>query len=234
MATQDSEPLLKLWVDNDREQYSPEAFEAARLVLSERKVAIPPQNPPVPHARPAAAIEIADSFWLGWLRPFLIVGFVVGALGVIRGSGSFQYLFGANGAIALANSMGRSWMTPAILGQSVAYTGLPILLIVGAWRAMRLAANSRTLLLVYAWGSLGLVVYEVGITVYMSYWPRRVDAFVVQGYYEIVRVEPFIGRAIFPLILVLLLRRPEIKRLFHPSQRGFEPETAIKDSRPLY
>lgn len=44
LQSRTDEDLLAVWVENDQEQWSPEFFEAVRLVLTERGVAVPAQG----------------------------------------------------------------------------------------------------------------------------------------------------------------------------------------------
>ncbi len=53
LAEEDTERLREIWIANDRNVYSDEAFGAIRELLTERGVEIPPQNaPPAPPAAP--------------------------------------------------------------------------------------------------------------------------------------------------------------------------------------
>jgi hypothetical protein len=45
MRSKPSDELLTIWILNDRERWSDEAFDAARLVLTERGVCLPEQGP---------------------------------------------------------------------------------------------------------------------------------------------------------------------------------------------
>lgn len=44
-ASKSSDDLLRIWKENDREQWSDAAFEAAREILTERGFELPPQDP---------------------------------------------------------------------------------------------------------------------------------------------------------------------------------------------
>jgi len=46
LEDRDSEDLLDIWRTNDREEWSPETFEAIREILIARNASIPPQNEP--------------------------------------------------------------------------------------------------------------------------------------------------------------------------------------------
>lgn len=58
----ETDQLLKMWMENDRDQWSPEAFEAVKVVLAERGVAIPAQ------ARPVIPVP-GEGFALEYARP---------------------------------------------------------------------------------------------------------------------------------------------------------------------
>ena len=44
LNSKNSEELIKIWVENDREKYPPETFAAIRLILHERGEKLPLQN----------------------------------------------------------------------------------------------------------------------------------------------------------------------------------------------
>ena len=44
LRTRADQDLLAIWIENDQEQWSPEFFEAVRLVLTERGVPVPGQG----------------------------------------------------------------------------------------------------------------------------------------------------------------------------------------------
>src|SRR5687767_6761620 len=79
-----TDEVHRLWKENDRERYSEEAFEAARVILTERGMDVPAQQPwsgRVPVARKARSLDPAsDAFWMAWLRPVLWVGIVIGGM----------------------------------------------------------------------------------------------------------------------------------------------------------
>jgi membrane-associated HD superfamily phosphohydrolase len=45
MEAKSTEELLKIWEENNREEYSDEAFEAIKQLLTERGITLPPQKP---------------------------------------------------------------------------------------------------------------------------------------------------------------------------------------------
>lgn len=60
MRSKDTQELLNLYVENDREQYSEEAFEAIRRLLNERGQALPAQNEAVLPKDDDIAVPPAD------------------------------------------------------------------------------------------------------------------------------------------------------------------------------
>ena len=76
MEHEHEERLLRIWSENDTDEWSPEAFEAVRQILTEREVSIPPQSPPrstapadsFPLAIPLLLIVVASAFvvWYIW------------------------------------------------------------------------------------------------------------------------------------------------------------------------
>ncbi len=56
MRARDTDDLLRIWVENDREEWSDQAFEAVRAVLAERGVDLPTQESP-PSAEPAPVLR---------------------------------------------------------------------------------------------------------------------------------------------------------------------------------
>src|SRR5207244_5585843 len=82
------EELLRLWVENDRGQYSEETFEAVRSLLTERGAELPPQNDPPPMAKramggrwwlpdPPLKLDPTAASWYQWLRVMLGIGAAV-------------------------------------------------------------------------------------------------------------------------------------------------------------
>src|SRR5688500_13024148 len=77
-----TEELLRLWTDNDREHYSEEAFEAARLILTSRGVSLPAQREwtgRMPDPPQAENVDPAShAFCNTWLRPLLWAAIAIG------------------------------------------------------------------------------------------------------------------------------------------------------------
>lgn len=51
MEQKTTDELLSIWIKNDREEWSNDAFEAVKQILTERGIELPPQDPPP--AKPA-------------------------------------------------------------------------------------------------------------------------------------------------------------------------------------
>ena len=212
MREQSTEQLLALWVTNDRAMYSPEAFEAVRLVLAERGLTdLPPQNDPAPIAdrhRPAA--DPAAQHWLGWLRPVLWVCVAAGAgqlphaalvlwrLTIVPAGQSFRIDSLWRGMSAL-----QLWLE--ILGEIV----LPLVLLVGALLCLKLKPWGRLALMTFA--ALRLVV-----AVSTQLWYRRQfsDAGADMWEFVVYALNSVTQSLVLPAVIWVTLRRPEIRALF--------------------
>ena len=60
MSARPDDELLRLWVENDRFQYSAETFEAVRSILAGRGITPPPQDDPPAMAVRAASRRASD------------------------------------------------------------------------------------------------------------------------------------------------------------------------------
>lgn len=103
LRTRADQDLLALWIENDQDQWSPEFFEAVRLVLTERGVVVPPQCVPGSALRGSGVVhqleyEVPErpsrlQWWLKWGRIVLIVDLLCGVAVIVAdwiGSGKFQ------------------------------------------------------------------------------------------------------------------------------------------------
>jgi hypothetical protein len=215
------EDLLRLWRENDRERYSAEAFEAARLILVERGVELPAQEEwkgPVPVAGKARSIDPAsDEFWMGWLRPVLWVGIVLGALGTVHLV--IQVVYDIMGPSVLTGWWGFRAIT--VVAEQWLELLLPVLLMVNAAGCLKRKQIFRTAMLVWAWLWLGravLVLMSVGVSELL--YGEREGLSWVNWLVYVLYGEGF--RAIYPLVVLFLLTRPQIKRLFDVPVWGFD------------
>jgi hypothetical protein len=226
MREQTTEQLLELWVTNDRVMWSPEAFEAVKSLLAERGVKqLPAQNDPAPMAGThSPAQDPVARYWLGWLRPVLWVcvamfvaslprtAMVVWALTVPRGGRS----------ATLADVWRAAGTFEFWVGLIVVELVLPLLLGVGAIGALRLRRWSRIALLTYGVAAVvnGVAAWVLGLWQTRRYWDSATSFLTSTE-----SVRSLAQSLILPVILWLLLRRPEIRTLFVPvmSGRAFEP-----------
>jgi hypothetical protein len=237
MSSLDDAELLRLWVENDRGQYSDAAFEAVRAVLTERGVELPAQNDPPPMAKRLppgraaalpAGLDAASTYWSGWLRPMLWVGVVLGAVQFIGASAVLWSIVGElPSRAALGSVAGQLVREPQVYGNLVNLV-LATLLLLGIWNAMRLRRAGRHLLLVYAWFILAFaVLYSGGLL-----WAEMFRGGV--GLWALRYVSETAHAAAYPLVLLLFLRRPEIKALFERAPTGFDvqPSAAVHSPVP--
>ncbi len=216
MESQNSDQLLAIWVANDQDQYSEEAFEAARLILKDRGVELPPQNEPiknVPEIKPAV-----DPYWVSWLRVVLIVGIALGTatllVGIAEMASGFRDPYGRltgawkTGPLALVNS---------VLTIYTAHVASPLALGVGIVLCWRLKPIGRVILMIYAWLALGLCALE-----YISSIWKLNRPFIDQLPWQAMAGERLIQGMVYPVILLLFLTRSQIRNVFVPSRRGFD------------
>ena len=218
MREQTTEQLLELWTTNDRVTWSAEAFEAIKSILADRgHTDLPRQNDPAPVARPYVATGGPEAiYWMRWLRPVLWIGIVISSLTLF-----YQ-------AVAVLDAWVRSssyWLD-GTWDQSVAtlqYLVLPVLLITASVAGLRLVPWSRTALLTYAWVSLPAGVADFLLLVPGSNWHD------ISVLYEVAGHAVTSGhQLVLPIVLLVLLRRPEIASLFAPGRPGvgFDPAPA--------
>lgn len=219
MREQTTEHLLELWTTNDRVMWSAEAFEAIKSTLAERGHAdLPPQNDPAPVALPYSPARDPDAqYWMGWLRPVLWISIAVGFTSLPRVASVF-WLIASEGSDRLLQSFGVTefWLD-LVLGEVV----LPALLAVGAWACLRGKARGRVLLLAYSVGAAAnaLLVFAIRQVQMLDYFSLAVP-WMLNAVEEVLSLSRSV---VLPLVLWWVLRRPEIRSIFEPSPRGFEP-----------
>lgn len=238
MREQSTEQLLALWVTNDRATYSPEAFEAVRSLLAERGVTtLPPQSDPAPIAeKHSPDADPAVQYWLGWLKPVLWIGIAIAALNLVQVGVSCLVVWDD---LRLAEAMRTPWATSTGLVRTVV---LPVWLLAGSVACIRVVPVGRRLLLLYAF--LALVV---GAAAAVADWWRRwayYDGRETLVSWELAyALDALLGYAhslLLPVILLIFLRRPEIRSVFVAagpagfdlSLMGKSPPTAPAETPP--
>jgi hypothetical protein len=85
LGNKDTQELIRIWSENDRQSYADEAFEAIRLILKERNVGLPEQQVfEVTPQKPGRSGNAVASLVLGILG-FLGLGIITGIPAVICG-----------------------------------------------------------------------------------------------------------------------------------------------------
>jgi hypothetical protein len=218
MAAQTTEQLLDLWVTNDRATWSPEAFEAVKQILAERgRTELPPQNDPAPVAGHFKPTHTADAqYWLGWLRPVIWIAIVVAALMIIRAPLTVW---------TLGRTIWRPLSTTWTLGQLVVPVltdvVLPGWLLIGAIGCLLLRPWARLMLM---WYPLGILAFGLWATIQnVEREPLDQAAGAWLMVVSIARhLERLVQAMVLPIVLALLLRRPEIQTLFRPPRSCFQ------------
>ena len=224
MTSQTTEELVRLWTENDRGHYSSETFEAVRSLLTERGVdPLPPQNDPPPMAarapaRPFVPLSQRDpaaaAFWGALLRPILWIGVALAASKLVQFGAGLVYIIQNlwSGAVGWSD---RDLYV--LLVTSLVQLALVLSLMAGAYLAMRWRARAPAVLLAYAWASLGLAVLRVAWSMY-SVSASFPQTSVLWTLASLDLVEP----VVYPLLLVFLLLRPQVRELFAPHAPAFE------------
>lgn len=162
-----------------------------------------------------AVDEGADEFWMQLLRPILIMGIVLGVLSIVLG---FLSLTQLNEYILTRKRMGRPWLTPQVIFGYAIEVGVPLCLIIGAIRGLKRQSNARLTLLIYAWVSLGLTAYSIGMVLWDILHAAHGNMFFSLAY----SLTNDVWQAAFPAILLILLTRKPIAELFHHRDVAFE------------
>lgn len=85
LGNKDTQELIRIWSENDRQSYADEAFEAIKLIMQERNVALPEQQAfEVTPQKPERSGNAVASLVLGILG-FLGLGIITGIPAVICG-----------------------------------------------------------------------------------------------------------------------------------------------------
>lgn len=198
---------------------------------SGRKGFVPPAvprqaaNPPVPMAD-ASPDASQDSFWFSWLKPVLYIGIVLAVFDIVQGFDLVSFFVKNRGS--LNQGANTNWIAAGLPLVLFINLGIPILLLVSVLMAFKRNPRARLGLLIYSWIVIGLGVLTVGkmsIEIIRFGW----EFFEMSRYLS--HIENAIFQAVLPVLLILLLSRPQIKQLFVPAARGFEVETSV-DEQP--
>jgi hypothetical protein len=87
---------------------------------------------------------------------------------------------------------------------------------VGAWSASRVRPETRGIVLFYCWASLITAALRALFTI------RYALAAEYAGGYAFSYMTDIVPHAVYPLILLLLFRRREIREIFQPRLVAFE------------
>ena len=90
-------------------------------------------------------------------------------------------------------------------------------LLVAAAMGLRLRRRARPALFAYAWAALLALALSVANTAYETRFERLTQTRVFVVAEAVERAQ----HAVYPVVLILLLRRPEVRELFDPSAPGF-------------
>ena len=226
MQSQTTEQLLDLWVINDRATWSPETFEAVRSILAERgKTDLPPQNDPPPVAqRRSLHNDPLAAYWMEWLRPVLVMAIVVAAMGVVR-QGMFVWAVREHFDLSLA------LYRPVTTVRMLLEAALPLLLLVAALGCLRLLPAARAAIIVWAWAAIAVATANAMPAVWRQLASEYSDP--GSGGHALTLLQMFAETLVLPIVLLLLVRRPEIRSIFVPrAGAGFEPTLPAAPTAP--
>jgi hypothetical protein len=220
MAGQPDEELLRLWVENDRAQYSEETFETVRSLLTERGVALPsqsagtsPSGPTLLEVKSPAAPRTVRPGTLApdAMRMLLRVGLVLAAFRAATGLGHAVLI-----VHLLRRDRGETISLPEFLSMPLFRSGFLNLLLgawffVSAWGAFRHKAWSRDGLKWFSWGALLGVGIQTSGTVYYSLEDLPGISMMFGFLSELMH------DAVYPIVLLYLIKRPESDRWWSPG-----------------
>ena len=217
MQSQTTEQLLDVWVINDRATWSPETFEAVRSILAERgKTDLPPQNDPPPVAeRRTLHNDPVAAYWMEWLRPVLMMAIIVAVLGVVR-QGMFVWAVREDFDLSLA--LYRPMTTVRMLLEAA----LPLWLLVAALGCLKLLPAARVAMIAWACAAIAAATANAVPAVWRQLTSEYADT--ASGGYAVALLQMFAETLVLPIVLLLLVRRPEVRSIFVPRVGpGFEP-----------
>jgi hypothetical protein len=213
-----TDQLLGIWVQNDRDIWSAEAFEAVKMVLVERNVSLPPQNRPARNV-PRAQVAV-DEFWMRWLRMLLIGALVIAGADLSSGITNAVYeVIDISRLITMPGSgtgTPLEWLHWFIRFHGISL-GVPLLLVLGTFLCWKRKNAGRQTMIVYAWIALGLSALNVIMPLYRVAFTRGSFRWEAMG------IERSVHMAVFPLVILIFMTREPIKEHFGATKRGFDP-----------
>lgn len=227
MAEQSSDELLRIWVENDRFHWSAETFEAVRSVLAERGVELPPQNDPPPLAKkrdPLKDIDPVTAYWHGWLRPILMIGAFLAAAELPIGLWALWFHVAYFSTLPTPGEFWSGLASFSVLSL-VATLLRSVCLLIGVVLSLRLRPAGRRFLLVYCFASFAWTVALLRD----NFHTALADGTIETWYDQAAMGELYLYGLAYPLILLLFLRRREIKELFQTAAVAFEVQRIGKE-----
>jgi hypothetical protein len=213
-------------MENDRERYSEEAFEATRLILISRGLTPPQQRDwtgPVPVATKVKSLDPSShEFWNGWLRPLLWAAIAVGAVRCLYLAIWAIEMLRTDAPVSWPSVYSLSSFVAAV--QSLLNFVLPPVLLVGAVLSLGLRSVGRTMLVVWCWAeaaSCALSVFQYGAEAAFA-----ADGVLDWAAWTIYEAQGYVVFAAFALVLLFFITRPQIKRLFEDPVLGFDLSAA--------
>ncbi|MCY2953211.1 MAG: hypothetical protein NTU53_14720 [Planctomycetota bacterium] len=210
-----TDQLLGIWVQNDRDIWSAEAFEAVRMVLVERNVRLPPQNRPARNV-PRAQVAV-DAFWMRWLRMLLIGALVVAAADLMSGIAYFVLDFSTRISLPRPGGEMPLELVDWFLGTHGINLGGSLLLVLGTFWCWKRRNAGRQAMIIYAWITLGLTALNTIMAAYRVAFARG------SFRWEADTIQRAVHMAVFPLVILIFMTREPIKEHFGATKRGFDP-----------
>lgn len=216
LKAQSTEELTRFWVENDRNTFSPETFEAARRVLIERGVEAPEQGA-VPTMSSTRRTDLQDADY--WGRLLNIVLYVGGLFGVLTLSSLGIHLaamYQENNVLGNAVDISlreKVWISFRVVTL--------IALFVGIFLGLRRTPAAIGWLWLYCITQMLHLAISGGMRLY--YTLRYPAGDWSQWAAVLNDVQRALIEIAYPALLAYLLTRPPIRELFLPALRAFEP-----------
>jgi hypothetical protein len=217
-----SADLLRLWKENDRDRYSEEAFQAARLILLDRGLTPPPQDEwpgRVPVAKKATGLDpTSDEFWMAWLRPLLWISMAIAVVRCLYLMTWVAEMAQTEATYSLPSIYSFTSLVEAI--QSVLDVLLPPVLLAGAVLGLQRLRIGRRVLLAWGWTeAASCTVATLHYAVLTAFAANSVLNWAAWALYEAIGNVTLGGYA---LLILFFITRPQIVRLFEPTTPGFD------------